>query len=587
MSAALRLPRPLLILCAVGLLLSCDSDLPTAGQVGPRGALGPAVLIPTEDSFPAYELVDSFALVVTDTTELIGERELGAITNSSGPIVLEIEGTAALRGVPISLGEIINSNGILYYEHVMLVLRTGQLRALESPPTEEALSIPQGPPGYVTYIARAGVVLDFMLKPPLTDEFQTVVPEAVESSTNRVRFVLDSASRGLLSVRWNLNSYGQSYDPTGYPADCLPIHARCVAFPPSTREYTIDGPSDVPRASANLMVRVYRAQGVVSRLSVSRASVLPVITLSGFNADSQVIRNGPQARHDTVYVTIPGLPIGSSIDRFVFLDSRPQRRTGGHRHNGATGVERRPEGSFFTLDQLGNVSAPDGGERGRLRVRRPYGRDTTVVYRSSGVGGVDWIVLSQRTDVAPLPLDSVAVNVTVPGLVRIEQNQHFFYAGSQNHGTQDRYLQPGVLEVLNDVLGQWRELNRRDPDRHPMANADREFQIDAFSLPNGGLHDVAGTWGAGRIGHVLHRDGLDIDVNDREVEDTMPRVLPDGTRLTSPSSRFVALCEERTFTVGLGVYPLACEPHGRGTNVHFHILMVPQRDRAAMPWRQQ
>ena len=103
--------------------------------------------------------------------------------------------------------------------------------------------------------------------------------------------------------------------------------------------------------------------------------------------------------------------------------------------------------------------------------------------------------------------------------------------------------------------------------------------------------DVRGVWRASS--HSLHKEGLDVDVNNRAVEELN---VARGDSL-SPRARFVSLCAQYEFSYGGRTFNLECDPHANflGANVnlpstliHFHIYVIPVADRpAVLPWRQE
>ena len=359
--------------------------------------------------------------------------------------------------------------------------------------------------------------------------------------------------------------------------------ARLVIAPPAPWSFFNGMDSTARTARYYVMYRAATAP-TNSALRASRSTVLPVFA-SRFNAVTQVIRVTNQAeaaaaaRRDTVRITIPGVEEGSLVRRNVTLVSRPIPRSGGHVHS-PVGV--RPRGTFFLLNELGQLSDGGAGTRDRKSIRRPIGRDTAVYYRTSGVSGEEWLLLRQGDGDTTVTLDSLLITVQLPGLVPVAENANFFFAQSMNHGNHDRYLWPGVAVVLDSVFAEWRALNQRNPTSYPMTNPGRRFKVDAMSLPLGGLHDIYGQWTSDAGGHELHREGLDVDVNDVGVEDTVPR----GAQ--SPQQRFIEICEERRYQFSsTDTFNLSCPVHGSGTgNAHFHVYMVPQTRRGSvLPWR--
>jgi hypothetical protein len=582
---------------AVALLLSCQADSPMGVEhATPERRFAALTLEPTDEPLDGYELVDSVVLVVTEDSVIGGERELGAVTDASGPLVIEIEGQVSFQGAPVPLGAILNSNGILWYEHVMPVLRAAATDAQSPHLSDSAIpaissaqptlaAVPPPPVGFDVTIVRGGAGFDFSIATDSSEEYgdESVIPAVVSETSNRIRLVLDAQSRGLLTMRWAFNITRQTYSPDEHPAGCLPVFGRCVAFPPDDRLFTVLAPEDSPRTSATVTVRIYRLPGTVRRMRVSRAQVLPVFSDS-FDPVTQAIGAGG-TRKDTVVLTIPGLLPGSEESPDVILESDPIEGSGGHVHQPTK--PRRPRGTFFRMTEGHLISNGSEGRRNRTRLRLPVGSDAEVIYRTSGVGGSEWVRLRRvRAPGDTVTLDSVLVTVWLPGLEAVPASEHFFFENSENHGVYDRYLQPGIGTLLNEILGRWRVLHDSFPGRYPMEDGQR-FRVDAMSLPFGGKHDWRGLWAGA---HVLHREGYDVDVNERRVESD---VINDVDGL-SPRLRFARLCKQYTYAYSATQsFAVECFPERNDRNdptnlaIHFHIFFVPDSPgRSFLPWRQ-
>lgn len=120
--------------------------------------------------------------------------------------------------------------------------------------------------------------------------------------------------------------------------------------------------------------------------------------------------------------------------------------------------------------------------------------------------------------------------------------------------------------------------------QYPMSDRARGFQVDAMSLPNGGLHDIFGVWSPSS--HQYHREGLDVDFNDSAAEspDTAPG------QLQSPRDVLRSVCSGVRYEIAGQRFPVDCDPHFNDrtrTTIHYHVYLVPiARRNALLPWRQ-
>ncbi len=355
-----------------------------------------------------------------------------------------------------------------------------------------------------------------------------------------------------------------------------------VPLPPGGRTvYTAHNDEAERMVTGEIWVKVYGRKQV--RIQLSRDTVLPVFA-DLFNARTQGVMNRYSvlaARPDSVRVTLRGVTTDTAkAKRTVWLVSDPVEGSGGHVHNQST--ERRPAGTFFTLDSLSRLVDSTAGKRDSLRIVLPIGHDTTVVYRPSGIGGSEWILVHPTVN-GTTARDSVELVIRLSGLVLIPASTGGYSLGpSDNHGANDRYLWPGTIEALDSVLSKWVDRHNKPTKaaRYPLSPGG--FTLDATSLPGGGMLDITGRWSA--RGHELHREGLDADFNNLAVENATNWV--DGV---SPRRRLQRLCERQWFQLAEGRrYRLDCQAHAnpKGGGIHFHVMLVPQRARdIALPWR--
>jgi len=315
----------------------------------------------------------------------------------------------------------------------------------------------------------------------------------------------------------------------------------------------------------------------VSRLRVDRDSVYPVFA----DRFDGVAQTSSLPRRDTIRVTVPGALASVGSTTRVILESSPVEGSGGHLHNGERAVLPRPAGTFFLANQRNRVNLPSRATQRRIEVDRPIGRDTSFIYRTSGIGGQEWLKLRRASGADTVTLDSVLVAIHFDSLVPVAATTNFYFAQSDNHGLADRNVLAGVFEVLDSLFTEWRRLHDSLPARYPFGEG-RRFRVDATSLPSGGMLDVHGVWRA--KSHSLHKEGLDVDVNNREVEEV---TVARGDSL-SPRARFVSLCAQYEFSYGGRTFNLECDPHANRadenvnlptTLIHFHIFIIPVADR--------
>lgn len=584
--------RSRLVLCLFIVLAACHADQRSPSEpalVPAQGAIATWRLSPIDSPPSDFTAVDSAYVVFSTDSQGVAGIDLGVVTALTGPVVVEIEGTLSLDSVPIQLGEVLHAHGTMWWSHAMNLLRAAsvaekaehQQSAARAPATSFAGLVPAPPPGFEVSLERTGLAFDFLLASDSVAENgeEHIVPHIDSVNSNRVLLTLDSGARGRLRMQWRMNSSGEANisNPTG---SCFVVFDRCVQYPPVSRLWTILSFEDTPRAAGEFRVRVFRRQGAIPRLAVSRREVRPVFGRK-FDAPSQQIPREPTpgsfddtTRYDTLRITIPGAPLGADVAaRRVVLISRPIGNSGGHRHAAPVGGElERPRGRFFTLGELGHLSRADGGSVERMVILRGVGRDTTVLYRSSGIGGEEWILL--RNAGTNVNLDSILINVRVPDLTLFAPDTNFTFQQSSNHGTDDRYLQPDVFRAISAA---WAEYRAKPNATHPMSNA--RFEVSAMSLPFGGLHDIQGRWTWAGFGHQQHKDGVDIDFNDASVEDSMPT----SPSSASPRAKMKAICQRQYYRVAPDdSIRLDCQFH---TN-HFHLSAVPQHRRdALLPWR--
>jgi hypothetical protein len=134
---------------------------------------------------------------------------------------------------------------------------------------------------------------------------------------------------------------------------------------------------------------------------------------------------------------------------------------------------------------------------------------------------------------------------------------HYFMESTRNHSPGHNYAHVGVMEKVDSLLGRYKTLHQGNPVRFPFDGANgARFRVSAVGLPRGGLYDIAGRWNADS-GHVWHREGLEVDVNDQG--------NGQGAESVDGQAEMLRLC--RTEALSLQLRPRKCIYHLG----HYHI----------------
>ncbi len=245
---------------------------------------------------------------------------------------------------------------------------------------------------------------------------------------------------------------------------------------------------------------------------------------------------------EVIIRTAAGAPVaGRAVTLRIVSDSL---QSGGHSHAQHLGsLPLRPTGRFVVGSDTVVTTTLLTGSNGRAR----------ATYIAPVVGGTEAL---RATSVGS---DSVQrrLVLAVPGIVAVHDiTPNYFMASTRNHSPMHNYARRGVIEAVDSLLGLYRTRHRADAGgTYPFTgdNSGR-FRIDAVGLPRGGLYDVNGLWNT-VDGHNWHREGLEVDVNDRIT----------GSGAESPAGRraMLGLCTSPV----LAVRPRACLYHLG----HFHI----------------
>jgi hypothetical protein len=279
-----------------------------------------------------------------------------------------------------------------------------------------------------------------------------------------------------------------------------------------------------------------------------------------FDAVTQVaeISAGHRAgRADTVRVRLrawfspSGVPAAGAAVRLV---PSPVSGSGGHAHDPFD----RPVGTFFPVGA--DLDVPEGGVRGQLRLTLPESGDTVLLYRTSGLSGLERLGGNVTAGGFSKGVTDT-VTVRWPGLVAMERlgTTYEFLdqnpdSATQRHGNTNHWVEPTFRARALDAFQRYFAAvpEPRFPLPNPGGGTDTRVVITEASLEWGGLLDVAsdGPW---HYPHKGHRKGRDMDVRSRTLD-------TEGTR------RFLKYCRD----AGLDCTP---EPNEREPHSapHFHL----------------
>jgi hypothetical protein len=303
--------------------------------------------------------------------------------------------------------------------------------------------------------------------------------------------------------------------------------------------------------------------------SVNGNTILLPVMANLFNARTQgaTIKGArntrvPAERSDVLLLEVElRADTGGFIGGPVWVISSPVNGSGGHAHTTQqASTVPRPRGTFFTADaDAAELRDSTGGVRDSILVSVPDSGRFRLRYRTSGIGGNEWVTVRAVGDSAARR-DSLILLVSWPALIPMPRTgTAYSFVDSDNHTGGDDYNAPGVGQLLDSILAAYKAKHDSDPQAYPMTGS--EFTVDAASLRNGGLYDIAwttaDTW---KFPHEQHRDGLDIDVNNAAVE------AAPGTMQEVCGSFFYTI----SGTERLRVY---CQLHHN----HFHVFFGPRR----------
>jgi hypothetical protein len=261
---------------------------------------------------------------------------------------------------------------------------------------------------------------------------------------------------------------------------------------------------------------------IVVSVSTSSPFVVPIVDVGPFNANTQVATFGGTGvrvrRSDVVTVTVTAQmlrsrdPVGGLS---IHLRSAPVAGSGGHIHS----VAERPKGTFMGSDD--DESSPRDGHRGEMVLTTDESGTAAIRYRSSGIGGQEWITATPEGSSAPAAADSVMLKVQYPGLVAMARDGGILYqfkeqnpdvAPSQRHGNNNNWVRPTFRDSLLVVFGDFYQRGGQFT-----GSTTKEFLITDAGLEFGGLLDAGDhdyqEWNSP---HMSHRRGNDIDIRDTE-----------------------------------------------------------------------
>lgn len=361
---------------------------------------------------------------------------------------------------------------------------------------------------------------------------------------------LDSAGRVVGVTKMEMREPGDcgddsiTYGAYGTVATASPLIRRLVIQPPQPWSWDVwienefYGPGYV---TADYMLV----------LSAEPASAADVIELTMPEGDSmppsgtRVTNIAPFERVAEVRVrTAAGGPVaGRAVNLRVVADSLT---AGGHSHRQAPSfLDRRPTGTFRVAGTMSPTATVVTEADGRGR----------ATYVASVVGGTEviWATAAGADSAQRRLILAVPKIVSVP-----DTSVHYFMEPTRNHSPGHNYAHAGVIAKLDSLLSRYKALHVADPARYPFDGANgRRFRVTAVGLPRGGLYDVNGQWTPVPDGHNWHREGLEVDVNDRG--------NGQGAESVNGRSEMLRLC--RSDELALQSRPRKCIYHFG----HFHI----------------
>ena len=261
-------------------------------------------------------------------------------------------------------------------------------------------------------------------------------------------------------------------------------------------------------------------------LTPARREVTPVLA-GCFNAAFQsagrcvldstgvVVDSVPVARNDTVrlhlrvFYSPSGLPAPGASVRIVTTSTDP---IGAHQH-----FSNRPTGRFFVLDDVDRVDSSTAGVPGQLRLALSEAADTVVIYRTTGVSGVERL-FAQATAGGQTRVGQDSVEVRVPDLIPLTEGPSIVFVGTDDfHSVSARHFgtagMVSAIRTLADTLQRIADFLATLPtDQRPPGRFPRTLGVNDMSLPWGGLFDLDGTW---HYPHMAHRTGRSADLDVR------------------------------------------------------------------------
>jgi len=255
-------------------------------------------------------------------------------------------------------------------------------------------------------------------------------------------------------------------------------------------------------------------------LTPARRDVTPVFA-GYFNAalqwagrciyrDGQLVDSIPVARDDTVRLRLrvfyspSGRPAPGASVRIVTSATDP---IGAHQH-----FLGRPTGRFFLLDDVDRVDSSTAGVPGQLRLALAEAADTVVIYRTTGVSGVERL-FAQASAGGQTRVAQDSLLVRIPGLVALGAGGSIALIGEDDVHPQRWRGTPGMiaaLQTLGDrIQTQAAAIAALPPAQRPAGIFPDRLDVNDMSLPWGGLFDQFGTW---HHPHKEHRRGTEADV---------------------------------------------------------------------------
>ncbi len=472
---------------------------------------------PRADSLRSGGTIGQVQLPVEADTPIERTVTLWAPGEASGPTLIQLTGRLQLGARALPIATLVTDGGVLRYENTRVTLTRKPVMFASI----------QDPGDLVTIVALDFALVDFVAIRPDGTRTHVGVRNRPEAEGDTVRF-LDpgAAAHGLEVVIVAGGTTSLGFPENIQHPDCAAQVFRCLPLPPEDPPYFSDH-----SASGQVELTAFGSESLVTRISVVRHRIPPVLYrcfLASTQVGLRLDRHGACvaasevdfSRRDTTTLRLSARlgadgPAPDSVR--VWIVSDPVPGSGGHAH-----TEDRPRGTFFPGPGPA-VDQPAGGSRDSVQLTLKGRTDTTLVYRSSGIGGYE--VLDVRATgftrgdtLEASAADTVAVRLA-EDLVRLPSIPGVLEPiGPTMSHPQNTWGTERTVEILENIANGFFGATRRP------------LEVNDMSLPFGGLFDCAvgfdsecttslGRENPWRPPHKTHRRGDQADIRNNNLVD--------------------------------------------------------------------